>query len=1363
MSDTPSTPAPSTDLDRYFYSGTDSNGTSVDNYDLSDWDTSQVTSMASTFESAGSFNQDIGSWDTSNVTNMDRMLKRAPYFNQDVGGWDTSSVTNMFGLFDDVTRFNQDIGDWDTSNVENMTYMFRYAVAFDQDLSTWDVGQVKYMSNMFYAARVFNQDLSGWDTSNVSDFSFMFSSARAFDQSLGDWDISSMKNAYGLLDSSGLSLENFDKTLEGWATDSSGVAGDGIDDIPTGITLGAAGLEYSNVGAYDVLVNDYDWTIWASFFGDPAPATDLSRYFDDGTDPAGASVDEFDLSRWDTRQVTTMERMFQGAQNFNQDIGLWGTGNVTSMLAMFGGNWYFNQDISGWDVSSVTNMGGMFAEAFRFNQDVSTWDTSNVENMAGMFFYASDFDQDISSWDTSSVTNMRGMFEWAFDFNQDIGDWDTSNVTTMDAMFALAGDFDQDLGEWDISSLTTAAQMLDFSGLSVESFDALLAGWSTDRSGVDGDGIDDIPRNITLGARELVYTDYASHGRLVNDYGWTIVGATGPILAPSTDLTGYFQEGDAPDGTPVTSVDVTQWGTALVTAMGGLFQGADEFNQDIGDWNTSSVTVMDDMFNLATRFDQDLGDWDITNLTSADGMFDGSGLSVESFDLLLAGWSTDSSGVAGDGIDDIPRNITIGLDGLRFTDFGAVYRLDIVNGWTFVGDVSPYFAPGTSLARWAPGYSPSLFDLSNWETGNVVDLNSAFNGDSSFNQDIGGWDTSSVTNMMGTFAGAAAFDQDIGNWDTSSVTTMAGLFSRAWNFNQDISDWDTSSVTDMGSMFSNASQFNQDIGGWDVSNVTNMASMFAGNTTFDQDISEWDITSLTEARSMLSSAMSVENVDLLLEGWSTDSSGVAGDGIDDVPTGVLFGGNASYTNVEAYERLRYEYGWQINYMQYVFPIDVTGTNADETVDGNTQNNIVTGLGGNDILRGQGGSDTYVFGADHGFDVIEEFDGANDVVQFDHVYDIRDFFSITRIAQTGSTWEGTLVIQADEFERVEVKNHFASHGDHVVETLRLANGDEFTMHSGTTGGANDDLLLGRTIVDYLRGNDGNDALVAGAGDDVLRGHAGNDLFLGQEGDDVLVGSVGADEYYMLGSYDHDTIIEYDGSTDLSSVDQLHLLVTDALDDVTITRGVSSVSSWEGHLIFSTSATDSVTIFNQFASNRRYLVEEVVLADGGTFQMTHQTFGGAQNDLLVGRSVVDYLKGNGGNDYMLAGANDDVIFGHAGDDTLIGEVGNDHLRGGQGADRYVLNAGDGDDLITEYDGVTDLASLDVIVFNDVSDFNDLTMSRVAENGSTWQGSLLIETATDSVRVQHHFASNGKYKVEQIELSDGTIYNIDDFAFV
>jgi hypothetical protein len=53
-------------------------------------------------------------------------------------------------------------------------------------------------------------------------------------------------------------------------------------------------------------------------------------------------------------------------------------------------------------------------------------------------------------------------------------------------------------------------------------------------------------------------------------------------------------------------------------------------------------------------------------------------------------------------------------------------------------------------------------------------------------------------------------------------------------------------------------------------------------------------------------------------------------------------------------------------------------------------------------------------------------------------------------------------------------------------------------------------------------------------------------------------------------------------------------------------------------------------------------------------------------------------------------------------------------------------------------------------------------VAESGATWEGSLLIEAGSDSVRVQHHFASNDLYRIEDIELAGGVIHHIDDFVF-
>jgi len=161
------------------------------------------------------------------------------------------------------------------------------------------------------------------------------------------------------------------------------------------------------------------------------------------------------IPTWDTSQVTTMERMFDGADSFNQDIGSWDTSQVTTMRFMFSGATNFNQDISNWDTSNVTIMDSMFFQADSFNQDIGSWDTSNVDNMEDMFNSAENFNQDIGSWDTSNVTIMKSMFDFATNFNQDIGSWNTSQVTSMGSMFNSAFSFNQDISTWCVSQISS--------------------------------------------------------------------------------------------------------------------------------------------------------------------------------------------------------------------------------------------------------------------------------------------------------------------------------------------------------------------------------------------------------------------------------------------------------------------------------------------------------------------------------------------------------------------------------------------------------------------------------------------------------------------------------------------------------------------------------------------------------------------------------------------------------------------------------------------------------------------------------------------------------------------------------------------
>ena len=65
-----------------------------------------------------------------------------------------------------------------------------------------------------------------------------------------------------------------------------------------------------------------------------------------------------------------------------------------------------------WDMSQVTTLNKTFEGATEFNGDISAWDTSQVTNMYEMFFNASAFNQDIGNWNTSrAATSTRTIRE----------------------------------------------------------------------------------------------------------------------------------------------------------------------------------------------------------------------------------------------------------------------------------------------------------------------------------------------------------------------------------------------------------------------------------------------------------------------------------------------------------------------------------------------------------------------------------------------------------------------------------------------------------------------------------------------------------------------------------------------------------------------------------------------------------------------------------------------------------------------------------------------------------------------------------------------------------------------------------------
>ena len=287
-----------------------------------------------------------------------------------------------------------------------------------------------------------------------------------------------------------------------------------------------------------------------------------------------------------------------------------------------------------------------------------------------------------------------------------------------------------------------------------------------------------------------------------------------------------------------------------VTSMASMFRGAENFNQDIGGWDVSSIADMSSMFSAAKSFNQDIGNWNVANVTNMSLMF----VEADSFNQDVSAWNV--------------ANVT---------------------------DMNSMFSGADNFNQ----------SIGNWDVSNVNDMSWMFAGAKKFNQELNKWNVLNVGNMSFMFSRADAFNQNISSWNVLNVTDMRGMFAHATNFNQNIGDWDLSNVTDISGMFDSAEQFNQDIGNWNLAKVTNMSSTFINAVNFDQNIGNWDVSNVTNMHSLFANiALSTENYDALLLGWSTQS----------LEQNVVFhGGNSQYSqaSVAARQALIEQFDWSI--------------------------------------------------------------------------------------------------------------------------------------------------------------------------------------------------------------------------------------------------------------------------------------------------------------------------------------------------------------------------------------------------------------------------------------------------------------------
>ncbi|MBL6954741.1 MAG: calcium-binding protein [Alphaproteobacteria bacterium] len=264
---------------------------------------------------------------------------------------------------------------------------------------------------------------------------------------------------------------------------------------------------------------------------------------------------------------------------------------------------------------------------------------------------------------------------------------------------------------------------------------------------------------------------------------------------------------------------------------------------------------------------------------------------------------------------------------------------------------------------------------------------------------------------------------------------------------------------------------------------------------------------------------------------------------------------------------------------------VGGSQLDDVIVGDGNDNHLTGGAGNDNIDGAVGHDYVVGGS--GNDNLTGGSG-NDTLD----YSENSYWNELPVTQ-GVTVNLATGVATDNWGNTDTLSGFENiQGSNLDDTL-----------TGAGGGGN------------LIGGDGNDTITGGGGSDWLYGGAGNDNIDGAGGHDYVVGGSGNDD--LTGGSGNDTV-------DYSE--------NNYWNELPVTQGVT-VNLATGVAADNWGDTDTLSGFENIRGSN---LDDTLIGAGGGGSLT----GGGGNDTITGGGGFDWLRGDSGNDSLNGGGGYDI---------------------------------------------------------------------------------------------------------------------------
>lgn len=424
---------------------------------------------------------------------------------------------------------------------------------------------------------------------------------------------------------------------------------------------------------------------------------------------------------------------------------------------------------------------------------------------------------------------------------------------------------------------------------------------------------------------------------------------------------------------------------------------------------------------------------------------------------------------------------------------------------------------------------------------------------------------------------------------------------------------------------------------------------------------------------------------------------------------------------------------------------LNGGVGTDILSGGTGDDILTSGTGNDLLNGEEGNDTYKFEPYYDFNTYTQFfDGVHTVFDSQGDDDTLLFQTTESQIDLSFTEQGNdlvAYVSTNFFGSIVIRlvDHLDVSGDAEIENLEFSDGTIYDLTDYTAWYSS--VFDGTSSAETLTGNQG---------DNVLNGFDGNDVLDGAEGNDILNGGLGDDTYLFDPGYGTNTINE-DGGFDI-----IELASGITLSDITFTQV---------GLDLDIQIASGFIVTDFYSGDADKLVEQILFADGSTFDLTSLLPVTNTNDFFDATSAVEHFDGGtdgtdtvsyadsggrvtvdlennigthndaAGDTYTsierVIGTNhgQDSLYGDAGDNILLGLDGSDDLEGGAGAD--ILDGGDN----TDYARYT---RSDAGV--------DVDLNRATQVGGHAQGDTLIN-------IEHFYGTN----YDDVFRGNGTYNNV------